>query len=354
MSVVGREARRRWTVVVAGIAALIAVPLVIAAAPVRTARVDPGTLRDRILASVDRPYQGYVDSRGSIVMPDLPQLGDVAQLLGGSNGMRVWHAGPRSWRVAVLDPVGEKDFFRTATGAYTWDYGRNLWTEVVGEPALRLPQAADLVPPELALRLLSGAGPGDALQALPAQRIAGIAAAGLRLVPADPDTTIDRLDIWADPQTGLPLRVDVGGAFTSRFLDVSQEPPPASVLVPEAAQSSGFTSTTQSDVTSSLNTVAGANLPGSLAGRARAPGPVSAVGVYGTGMSRFVVVAIPGRLGQRTLAALRNAGATAVPTGYVMRSAVLTLVVARPFRRTYLIIGFVTPDLLTQAAAELR
>ena len=35
------------------------------------------------------------------------------------------------------------------------------------------------------------------------------AAAGLRLSPADPDTTVGRVDVWADPPTGLPLHVEV-------------------------------------------------------------------------------------------------------------------------------------------------
>ncbi|WP_432824229.1 hypothetical protein [Dactylosporangium sp. CA-092794] len=354
MGVVAREARRRWAVVAAGIAALVAVPLVAAFAPVTAPRVAPAVLRERILAAARGAYQGYAESRGSLVLPDLPQLGDLSGLLGGSTSMRVWRAGPAAWRVAVLDPAGERDWFRTAGGTYTWDYGRNLWTETVGDPALRPPQPSDLVPPELARRLIADAGPGAALRALPARRVAGIAAAGLRVTPADPDTTIGRLDVWADPRTGLPLLVDVAGAFTTRFLEVSAAPPGGDVLVPQAAGSAGFTSTTQSEVTAALNTVARANLPGALAGRPRAPSPVSAVAVYGTGLSRFVVVAVPGRLGERTVSALRDAGGTPVAGGYLLRSAVLTVVVTRPGRRAYLVTGFASPALLTAAAAELR
>jgi hypothetical protein len=358
VSVIRHEARRRWAVVASLVGALVAVPLVVAFAPVGTPRIAPGVLRERILAAASGPYQGYAESRGSMVLPSLPQLGDAAALFGGTTSMRVWHAGPAAWRVAVLDPVGEKDFYRTASAAFTWDYGRNLWTETVGDPAVRAPQASDLVPPELAHRLIGDAGPGATLRALPARRIAGIAAAGLRVTPADPDTTIGAIDVWADPDTGLALEVDVAGAVTTRFLDVSADPPGDDVLQPRAAGSSGFAASTQSEITSSLNTVARANLPGTLAGRTRVPGPLSALAAYGTGLSRFVVLAVPGRLGERTLNALRDAGGSPVTAaagpGYLLRSAVLNIVVVRAGRRTYLVTGFAAADLLTTAAGELR
>ncbi|MET7395779.1 hypothetical protein ABZS66_20025 [Dactylosporangium sp. NPDC005572] len=344
MSVVRREARRRWIVVAVALAVLVAVPAGIAAAPAGAERVPPLALRQRMLDSAGTAFQGYVETRGTVVLPDLPQLSDVAGLLGGTTSMRVWHASPQAWRVAVLDPVGERDTYRTADGTYTWDFSRNLWTELTGEPVVRLPRAADLLPPELARRLLTDAGPGVPMRSLPGRRVAGVAAAGLRLTPADPDTTIRRVDVWADPATGLPLRVDVASAFTSRFLDLRRSAPPTSVLRPRGSPTSGFVTTAQPDVVSALNTVAGASLPGSLAGRARVPGPVEAVAVYGAGLSRFVVVAVPGRLGERTLAAARD----------VVRSGMLTVLVTRPSRRTYLLAGFVTPALLTRAQADLR
>jgi hypothetical protein len=353
VSVVRREARRRWAVVAVLVGALVAVPLVVAFAPVSAAAVT----RDRVLAASRGAYQGYVETRGSVVLPDLPQLGELVGLFGGTTSMRVWHKDTDSWRVAVLDPVGEKDLFRTASGAFTWDYGRNLWTETVGDPAVRAPQASDLTPPELAHRLLSDAGPGAAVTALPPRRVAGIAASGLHVVPNDPDSTIGAIDIWADPGSGLPLLVDVPGALTTRFLDVSPAVPGDDVLQPRAAGSSGFASSTQSEITAALNSVARANLPGALAGRARVPGPVSAIAAYGSGLSRFVVVAGPGRLGQRTLNALRDGGGepiAGVQQGYLIRSPVLNIAVTQAGRRTYLVAGFVTPALLTAAAGALR
>jgi hypothetical protein len=290
-------------------------------------------------------------SQGILALPSIPQLGDVKTLFGGSNSLRVWHASTNAWRVAVLDPTGEQDFYRTAEGTYTWDYEKNLWTQIVGEPPVRLPAASDVVPPELAKRLLA-----DETNVTPiaAKRVAGVAAAGLRFVPSDPDTTVRYVDVWADPTTGLPLQIDVSGLFNSRFLDVSQTPPAADLLTPKASTSSGFATTNRPDITTALNSVASADLPASLAGRARVPGPVSAAAVYGTGLSRFVVLALPGRIARQTFNAIRNGGGTVVPGGYVLGTGVLTVLVNRPApRKVYLLAGFVSAELLTQASAEL-
>ncbi len=342
---------RRWSIVSAVVAVLVAVPLIRSIQPVRAATVDPQVLRERILAAAGRPYQGYVLSQGTLALPSIPQLGDVKNLFGASNSMRVWHASTDAWRVAVLDPSGEQDYYRTTGGTYTWDYQKNLWTQIVGEPPVRLPAAPDVLPPALAKRLLSGE---TAVKPIAAKRIAGVAAAGLRFTPSDPDTTVRYVDVWADPTTGLPVQIDVGGLFNARFLELSQDPPAADVLTPNASTSSGFATTNRPDITTALNSVATANLPDSLAGHARVPGPVSAAAVYGTGLSRFVVLALPGRIARQTFTAVRNGGGMPVPGGYVLGSGVLTVLVIRPApRKTYLLAGFVTAELLTRAAAEL-
>jgi hypothetical protein len=361
-----RAALLRWSVVAGGVAVLCTLPAAVAAWPVRPVAADPGRLRTAILASAGRPYQGYVDSQGRLGLPTLPQAGDVTDLFSGATSIRVWHASPRSWRVAVVEPTGERDFYATPQATYLWDFRRNEMTEILGDLPVRLPWAPDVVPPELARRLLSGADPGDRLTALPARRIAGVAAAGLRLVPADPDTTLGRIDVWADPATGLPLRVDVAArgtpagetAFSSRFLDLTQRAPDPDVLAPRVSDSAGFVTTTQVDIASSVNSL-GVALPASLAGRPRVSTDTAVVGVaaYGAGLSRFAVVPIPGGTGTRAFDAVHNAGGAPVTLprgeGYVLGAGMLTVVAVRTRRTTYLLAGLVTADLLTRAAADL-
>ena len=54
-------------------------------------------------------------------------------------------------------------------------------------------------------------------------RMAGIDAAGLRLVPTSSQTTIGAVELWADPATGLPVQVEVfaRGASTPELTSAS-------------------------------------------------------------------------------------------------------------------------------------
>ena len=96
-----------------------------------------------------------------------------------------------------------------------------------------------VVPPALAIRLLNEAGPRAKRSLLPPQRVAGYSAAGLRIVPASPASTIGQADIWADPASGLPLRVEILSrsspvpALETQFLQVSPWRPDLGVLTPQ-------------------------------------------------------------------------------------------------------------------------
>lgn len=370
VGVVRRAAGRRWSVVGVCVAVLCLLPVAVAVWPgTLAAPVDPVALRDRILASADRPYEGYVDVVGRLGVPNLPGFEPVTGLLRGSTRVRAWYASPRAWRVAELAATGERDTYRTAAGTYHWDFELNLVTYLEGESAIWLPGPADLVPPALARRLLGGDG---RFTALGTRRVAGVSAAGLRLTPADGDTTVGRVDVWADPVTGLPVRVEVAAtgaadaSFVSRFLEVRQVAPGPAVLSPSVPSGAGLAVTTVDDVTGGLAAALSGSLPGALAGHRRAAAAsteeISGAAGYGSGFSTFVVLALPGRFGGRTLATARDAGATPVEIeraqAYEMRSPLLTALVVRTegdraTRRGWLLAGLVRPELLRRAAVEL-
>jgi hypothetical protein len=379
VSVVARDTRRRWLLVGAGVLALCLLPAAVGAvgaAGVRRSpagRADPVRLRQQVLASAVQPYQGYLDVQARLDVPDLPELGEVAGLFGGATRLRAWYASPRAWRVAVLSPTGEKDTYRTAQGTYQWDFERNLVTEVLGDLPVRLPWAADLLPPDLARRLLSVAG-DEPVAAIGSRRVAGVTADGLRLVPADPDTTVGRVDVWADPATGLPLEVQVAPRGSdnplvrTRFLEVSSSRPGAGVLAPPRPVSAGFTTTSEPDVLSAISrAVVPVGLPADLAGRHRMSPPsglstVSGVAAYGEGLSRFLVVTLPRGYAQRTLRAAEDHGGAPVDLdgghGFALSAPLLsTLVVRRdgnrPGPRTFLLAGTVSPRLLQRAGSDL-
>jgi MucB/RseB N-terminal domain len=365
VSVVSGQARRRWLVAAAAAAVVCALPVLVGALPVAAGPTVPAAqLRARMLASANLPYQGYVESDGSLGIPNLPEVSDVTAMLDGTTDMRVWQDSASRWRVDVLSDAGERDTYQLGSQTYLWDSGSELLTEVTGGQPVRLPRAADLVPPALALRLLRDAGAAAQITSLPAERIAGRGAAGLRLVPTDPQTTIGHIDIWADARTGLPLRVDVTGRssgqvlLTSRFLEVSGDRPPSQVLTPAHGPGTGFTTTNPASISGALGRLDNEQLPGVLAGRRRVPPPpqFQEIGIYGTGLSTFAVITLRGR--RDLLNAQRNGGTPltfASGFGTQIATPLITVILVHPYQSfdTFLIAGMASPQLLAQAAAEL-
>ena len=82
----------------------------------------------------------------------------------------------------------------------------------------------------LAERLLRGVSADD-VRRVPARRVAGVSAPGLRVEAAFELSSIDHADLWLDPESGVPLRVEVyaagtgTAAFTSEFREFSSDRP---------------------------------------------------------------------------------------------------------------------------------
>jgi hypothetical protein len=364
----------------------------VAALPASVDPVEPVRLRELIMRSTGQPHHGYAESTGTLGVPDLPNLSQVTAMLSGTTRIRTWYDSPDRWRFDVLSIGSERDVYRTPEGEYIWDYGANLLTQVpagqlvrllpsAGDPPpsdsagpvyqlttpepVRLPRAGDLLPPDLARRVLAA---GDPVSAIEARRVAGVDAAGIRVRPADPDTSVGQVDIWADPASGLPVRVEVTPRGASRpvlvthFVDLSQSRPAAETLTPTIPPDAGFTVTTAPDIVEALGVTAPVRFPDSLAGKplqttvfAGLPG----IGLYGTGLSSFVVLPLPRNLGNSATDAARKAGAQELElsggSGMLLNVPPLTAVVERSnvARRSYLIAGLVVPSLLERVAEEL-
>ncbi|MGW4525720.1 hypothetical protein [Amycolatopsis sp. NPDC004378] len=364
-SVVRHAKRRRWAVVAAVAAVLVSVPSVVAALEPAGTVVDPGRLRALVLASAGRPYQGYAESAGSLALPELPNLTPVTALFSMRTPMRAWYAGPDRYRVDILGTAGEHDVYRLPDGEYTWDYGDHTLTELIGDPGVRLPRAGDLLPPELARRVVQAAK-NDPVSALPGRNVAGVAASGFRLVPADPDTTVGQVDVWADPATGLAVRVEVTARgqqapiLVSEFQQLDQTTPV--VEAPRPVPGAGFTVASAPDVSNVLGALGEVPLPATLAGRPVASsnfGGVEGAALYGTGLASFVVAAVPRAVGNAAADAAGKAGAVQVrlAAGTVVQLSItpLSLAIVRSSvsRRSYLLAGTVTADVLKSVADEL-
>jgi hypothetical protein len=352
--------------VACGTAALCALPVIAGALPVPQSPVSAAVLRARILASAHVPYQGYAESTVSLGLPTLPDLKGVSMLLNGTTDQYTWYRSPAHWRAEVSTPAGEDDTYQAGAVTYQWDYGRNLLTRIVGSAPVRLPRAADLLPPALGRRLLALSAGSGRISRLPSRQIAGTAAAGLQVRATDPRTTIAAVDIWADPATGLPVAVQVfarGTArplVTSEFLQLSESRPAMSVVTPHPALGVGVTTTELPDVSQVLEGV-GPTLPVRLAGFARSQihDGITWIGAYGTGLSRFAVIPLPGQVGTQALSTALGAGAELdeYPDGMavVIRTPLLTVVLASSkfSGPVFLLAGPVTPAVLLRAGSGL-
>jgi hypothetical protein len=368
MSRIGRGpgAARRWATVGAVVALLAAAPAVADRLPVRDVRVEPRALLQRIVGSANVPYSGYAESASAIGLPDVPEVGRVVDLLGETSHLRVWYRTPTSWRVDTLTPTGERDTYGAGTSTWLWDSGQRRAIRVVGEPRVRLPRSADMLPPELGRRLARLVTPNDRVTGIHARRVAGVAAAGIRIEPADQRTTTVRcVDVWADPTTGLPLRVEVTPAtderplVTTAFLELDRAMPATERVTFVPPLDGGVDVTTAGDLATRLDEQLDVPLPDEVAGLRKRATVARAAATYGEGFGVVAVIALPDGL------AYRIAGRLVAPFAMVVegtfgRATVLTtplvngVLVIDPSRGLgYAISGATPPETLLRVAAAL-
>lgn len=357
-------AARRWCLVVLGVALLLGTPLAVRALPADDTDVTATGLLALVQGSGSVPYSGYVESTGTLQLPVADEFSEIADLLGEQTRLRVWWQSDRVWRVDAIEPAGETDLFHDSSLVTSWDYEAERAT-TTPEPRVRLPRASDLLPPQLGLLALRDARP-DEVSRLPAARVAGIDAPGLRLVPAEEQSTIGHVDVWADPETGLPLRVEAYAdgeelaAAATRFLDVSFAIPPDEVVGFSPPPSADVEVEDAFDVAAAADQFSPLISPRRLAGLETRPGVlsrVSAVGDYGRGVTRML--AVP--LWEQSATPLREQlestpGAVVHGYGLCLSVGPLNLLLTPDTfedDRSYLLAGTVTEHTLRDAASEL-
>ena len=302
-----------------------------------------------------------MQTTGTLEIPESDSFATLGELLGETTNLRVWWRTPEEWRVDRLRTSGETDLFRNRGASIRWVFESGKAT-ISPVSTIRLPDASDLLPPTLARSMLSGSRPAE-LARLPAERFAGRSAPGLRLTPDNPATTVDHVNIWADADSGLPLRVELYGrgearpVLTTTTLDLAIGAPDTAITVFRPAQTVDIDFDQSVDVAAAANASARYDLPATLAGLgSRGGDDPGAVGVYGRGPT--TVIALPlrrqvaGPLRQR-LRASTSAQETDVGT-YAPVGPVGILVA--PFGDRgggFLLAGTVTSDILQRAATEL-
>ena len=354
--------RWRWLVVLASAALLVGLPVAVAHRPGGGPPTRPtAALLAKVQASASVGWSGRAESQGSLQVPSSDSFATLGQLLGEHVELRAWWRGEQTWRVDRIRSTGETDTFRDGGGQVRWIFEseRATFSPV---STIRLPDAVDVLPPTLGRDLFQGARVEE-LSAMAGRRVAGVDAIGLRLRPADAATTVDHVDLWADPGTGLPLRVDLYGkgaalpVLTTTFTDLTLgEPDPAAVrFTAPAGVSLSYEEST--DVAAEANALFDVSLPSVVAGlEVRDGQPPKAVGVYGRGPTTMIVFPLRGTVARplrdqltRNGAASRSAAGTLAPVGPI--NVLLTQFPGRG--GGFLLAGTVTPEVLSAAAAQL-
>jgi hypothetical protein len=320
-----------------------------------------------VRASDEVEHSGTAESRGRLDLPDVRRLGDLVALLGGTTRTRVWYAGPEAWRVDQQQPTADVAAYRDPAGTWTWDSSEGTAVRVRGTAAVRLPSPADLGPAELGRRLVAAAGDARTFRT-DARRIAGRTGLGLALVPENARTLVDRVDLWVDDATGLPLRVAVTArgesepTTESAWLDLEVAPPPSDVLDFRLPPFVNPTVSDAPDVAALVDRFAPFQLPAELAGLPRTDdGGVAGrggAGTYGEGLSSLVVLPLPRDIARQTSRSLDGAGLVRElelrgRQGLALDTPLLSALLVREAGRAYLLAGTVVPGVLEQAALEL-
>jgi hypothetical protein len=351
----------RWSVVAALVLLVVVVPLAWRAVPADDEPIGAAALLARIEHSRDRAYSGYVESRGTLRLPVADRFTDLGGLLGGLTRMRVWWRGRDSWRVAELVTAGERDVVRDGALTTSWDYEENE-AELGAEPDIRLPRAADLVPPTLGHHLLDDVD-RDEVRRIAARRVAGRDGLGLRLTPGSSLSSILRVDLWADRATGIPLRVEVYGAsgtrpvVASEFRSFDPTMPGESMITftPPAGARSHLDDIL--DIADAANQYAPFRPPRTLAGLPKSPKADRAVGVYGSGMTRMIAIPLWSRAANPLREQLLlTPGVRRLDEGTLVRVGPLGVLLTRSrhgIGQGWLVSGTVTDDALLTAAHDL-
>ncbi len=354
----------RWLLVLVVAAALVGTPIAVSAWPAADSSVSATQLAARIEASDGLAWSGLVQSSGALQLPSSDSFAGLADLLGADHDLRVWWRGPEDWRIDRIHSTGETDLFRQAGYTIRWEFETLTAT---GAPVsrIRLPDVSDLVPAVLARAVLTGAR-ADELARLPARKVAGVDAVGLRLTPEEPATTLGTVDIWADPATGLPLRVELTGldggrpALTTAVAELRTGSVDQAVTIFGAPPGSTFRFDQAVDVAAEANALTPYDLPEMLAGLASRTGDPGSAGIYGRGPTFMIALRLRGQVAGPLRARLREStAAQRTPVGTLAPVGPVGLLVT-PGRLDpngqgggFLLAGTVTPETLQRAAAQL-
>ncbi len=353
-------APRRYATVAVAMAMLVSLPAIVGAIPVSAKKIPVATLLARVMASEQVKYTGLASASGALQLPDLGVGTDVTALLSGTNRLRAWWAGPTHYRVDRVTFAAESDVYRTGDQVWTWDSDHRIAVLTAGKPQIPLPGPQDALPGNLARRLLAQAKPAD-LHPAGARRIAGRTVLAMTWEPHDPRSTIGRVKVWVDQDTGLPLSVEVragGGrrAFSSSFLDIHYAAPgPAVLKFDPSNDKTAIVENTEPGAPESAQ--ATFTLPLTIGGLPQRSPPSPLIATYGTGPSIVAVTALDPLAADALRQQIDSPGHRPVKgafgVGSLIETPLVTGLVFHTSSNGYVLLGTVTRDQIEAMALDL-
>ena len=163
------------------------------------------------------------------------------------------------------------------------------------------PATADLLPPDARPPGPHRRRRRPTSPACPRAGSPGTTPSGLRLTPSDPRTSIDHVDLWADPATGVVLALDAyGDRLAARAQHVVHEPRPRHTggrlhLVPRRERAARERRRRARHRRRREPVRPAAATADSVAGLAKSASSVGAVGIYGTGLTQVMALPLQAR-----------------------------------------------------------
>lgn len=351
------RAAQRWMLAGVATALVVLTPYAGRLHRVGDPAVSTATLVGEVRDSASTGYSGTVEVLGQVGLPITDHFSDLADLFGGRTRLAVWWRDDSEWRVDRLLDTGEVDLFHRGTHTTEWNYERGV-ARTSRDPEIRLPRDSDLLPPEVARRALDGQ-PNQNVSRLSPRRVAGVDAAGLRVRITDPRSTIDHVDLWVDPATGVTLEARVYGdsaqpAVTTSFTTYQSGAPAVALTRFRPAPGVPDYPDRVIDIADAADQYAPVHTPTSVAGFARTSGVAAAV--YGSGLTRILVIPLPFRDAEVLASQLARSGGRTVHGQRLLRVGPLGVMVtgvSGPPGVRWLVGGTVTDATLLRAAADL-
>jgi outer membrane lipoprotein-sorting protein len=354
-------ARRRYLTAGLAIAIVVSLPAIVGAVPVSAKKIPVTTLLARALASQNIKYTGLASASGALQIPDFGVGVEVTALISHTNRLRAWWDGPAHFRVDRETAFAETDIYRVGNQLWTWDSDHRSAILTSGKQDIPLPGAEDALPSNLARRLLALAKPADVHPA-GAQRVAGRTVLAMTWEPNDRRSTIGRVKVWVDQNTGLPLSVEVrtqsgSRAFSSSFLDIHYGAPDPSVLRfdPTKDPTHPFTVTTEPVAPDSRP--ATFRLPRVIAGLPQRSPPDPLIATYGDGPSVVAVTPLDPPAAQALRGQVDSPGHPPIEgafgEGSLIETPLVTGLIFYTKNNGYVLLGTVTRDQIERMALDL-